>query len=549
MLYRTSTDKGTSNLRFKGASPEWLSRVGRWGRNPVIAPLVSSAGILAIRPAITMMDKETPKEDRIYSASWQAGVALGGLGVIAAYSKKIENLSGFIAEKILGIKLGAQEKRIAEKTPYLAEAVHHNAKTPSPYSISQILNYTDQQADDLVSNLEKKLAAREKFSLRGTLNSLNPANLFKKAKEIINPFEAKPDLVREVIQNKDDVRHLMSNNAAAAKRILAKTGASKVVNFVLMMSALTGATFLITRYLDPLMKFVGKTFDIKALKNGVESSDSDDSKKEEKETDKKKWGLLDKTILAGLGSLALIEGINLLGGKRNIAYEGIARAFLAMDEKLKIKDILGKPFEWIKKSPRLNRFTDAMVKQANVNDEWIERSVIFNLAARLAINLPTGQYYNATRDVVDQTMNLGLMGIADKTVISPARKALAKLLKVSEYNEGVKVITDQVVKNLIIICTIMGFLNNAISSRFIKVLKQLGIGKADEKENNYIDFRKRFLATQNLQEFDLNAVKLGTVSPVNNIISPSALALSPSDKKEVVFASFMSKIKEYKKEA
>ncbi len=69
-----------SKLAFKGLfNPETiekvikpgLEKIGIWGTKPIVAPLVSTLGILAVRPAITMMDKKTPKKDRIYSASWQ----------------------------------------------------------------------------------------------------------------------------------------------------------------------------------------------------------------------------------------------------------------------------------------------------------------------------------------------------------------------------------------------------------------------------------------------------------------------------------------------
>ncbi len=542
---------GNSKLAFKGAGPatiQLLDKAAKWGASPVIAPLVSSAGILAVRPAITMMDKNTPKEDRIYSASWQAAVALSGLGVITLYNDKIKNLSDFLAGKIFGLNLGAKEKAIAEKAPHLAEAVYRNIHSSSGHSISKVLDLTDGQADNLVKKLEKNLAQKEKATLKGVFSSLNPLNLFRKNKEVINPFETSPNLIHEVRKNKDKVRHLMGSNAQNAKKILSKVGASKMVNFVLLMTTLTGATFLITKYLDPLMKFAGRVFDIKPLKNGVDNKKETDPKEE----GKKKWSTFDKTVFAGLGALAVVEGVNLVGAalkKGNIAYEGIGKAFKAVDNKLNIgktiSNILKKPAEWIKNSSGFKKIKSTIKNQANVNDKWIERSVVFNLLARLGINVPTGQYYNATRDVVDQTMQLGLMGVANKTVINPARKSLAKVLGVPEYNEGVKVITDQVVKNLLIICTVMGFLNNAVSSRFVKFLEKLGFKKVEEKENEYRDFKKRFISTQKLDNFNIDAVTAG----VKRFGSPDSLQSSNfAGNGEVVFINSINRLNKYKKE-
>jgi hypothetical protein len=268
-----------------------------------------------------------------------------------------------------------------------------------------------------------------------------------------------------------------------------------------------------------MMNFAGKTCNIKALQKKDPGS--------KKEKGKKKWGLADKTIFTALGGLAVIEGINLAGrfGKRKgIAYKAIGRVFKGINKKLKTGEkingfaapLVGK----VRKGNGFKKFTDLMAKQANVSDKWLERSVVFNLISRLAINLPTGNYYNATRDSVDQVMQLALMGAAGKTIVNPAKKGLAKRLGVPAYNKGVKVIADHGIKNVVIVCGLMGLLNNAISHRALNCLKKIGIGKGNtpEKDNDYKDFRKRFVPALSLK---YSKPFFANVNEVNKILFQS----------------------------
>lgn len=539
--HRFKNIRNRSNLEFKS---NFLDTIGRFGSTPMAAPFISSAGILAIRPAITMMDKKTPKEDRIYSASWQAGISTAGLGIILTYGEKIKNFSNYLAGKILGIKFSNADKALAESQSHIVDAVLRDNPN-SRYSINKIIHASTKETKQLVEELGEEYSRRNKTTLKGIFDTLN---IFKRTKEISNPIELNPALVHEIRDKvgKSSIKEGIDKNIQGlisefintpeqakqrAGRILIKTGVTKITNFVILMSTLTAGTYLVTRYLDPMMKFAGRTFNIKALQKGVEPDKKADSENKEK---KEKWGLFDKTIFAGLGALVAIEGANIAGkffGKKNIAYQSIGKIFKGINEKLNVSQTIGrimkKPMEGLRNLAGFKDFQNKMAEQANVNDKWVERSVIFNLIARLAINVPTGQYYNATRDVVDQIMPLALMRSAEKTIINPAKKGLAKMFGVPEYNQGVQVIADQGIKNLLIIGVVMGFLNNAISSRCIKVLEKTGLIESDkEKEMNYMEYRRKFLTAQRLKEFKLNAAGLRIEEFYNdNIITqPSSLS-------------------------
>ena len=561
-----------SNLAFKGAIPtrgllgiKWtpfLNKAATVGTNPMIAPLVSAIGILSVRPAITMMDKKTPREDRIYSASWQAGVAVGGLGVLLPYGHKIKKVSNFIAEKLLdtgkdyidksGKFLGeeyAHDKFLADKKPHLVEAVFDEQERKryqrlSPYpTLKQIIEMPDDKANQLVEKLSKQYSENNKFSFKDTIRSLNPKNVFNKNKKQIPLLETNPGLVHEIRENKEVVNKLLGDKRKV-RSILARTGMGKVINFLTIMTALTGATFLITRYLDPIMETIGKTFNIKSLKNGVDGS----KEKNSENSEEKKWGTFDKAVFGSLGAIVAIEGINLAGKpfkKANIAYEYIGKAFKqagkafkAVDRELGIGKTINNhiynPLKELRTRGGFSNFKNKMREQANVNDRWVNRSVWFNLIGRTPINLGAGEPYNLIRDNVDCFMQLGFMGIAEKTIIKPVRKVMSKVMGVPEYNEGIKVIADQGIKNLLIVCTVMGFLNNAISSRFVKVLKKLGVGNAKKKESRYQQHKRNFLTAQHLyQPTSKNyAGKLRLIAPPQSNLG---------NKDEFIFADFLAK--------
>ncbi len=488
-----------SNLAFKGKL-QVLNKIGAYGTNPIIAPLVSTLGILAIRPAITLADKNTPKEDKIYSASWQTGVALGGLGVMLGYGKKIDNLSMKIAEKVMGTKLNPVDKELAKNKGHIVEAVYRNPKTTA-----NILNMSEEKATKLTEAFTKKSSQKGKFSFKSITNSFNPLKIFKKSKRI-NPFINNPGLVGEIRQNKKVVNDLLKNNAQKAKKILTTSGTSKVTNFGLLMGALSTATFLVTRYLDPLMNFTGKKLNIESLKKEEKNS----------ETNKKKWNKTDKTIFGALGALVLIEGTNAVGKlfkKDAMAYKAIGNIFKGINKNLKITDKLGKLTKKItNKISGNNSFRKKMAGQANVNDKWLERSIWTNLAVRFGINVKAGNPYTTVREAVDPLLQLSLLGLADKTLVKPAQKGLAKLLKVPEHNQGVKVIAEQGVKNLFIVCTVMGFLNNAISHRVINGFKKISGNDKNTK------FKQAFLTSQNLKEFNLENYKK-SIKPINQTVS------------------------------
>jgi len=582
-----------NNIAFKGRV---LDSIGQLGAKPEVSNLVSTAGFIGIRPPITMADKKTPKKERVYSAFWQTGMAIGGLAVQLLYNRRYEQFANFLSQKILGLngkdKLTDSEKRLANNRSAIVEAIHRN-----PDETKEILHrMTPEQAAARMKQYDEELVKRSKPTLKTIMAAANPLNIFKNQTHGENPYRDNPGLIRQIraeygkqtagyeikqtakkagkqaeIIGKSMIDSLL-NNKNRTKQILEVSGASKMIHFVVLLSSLNLATLLVTRYMDPLMKFVGNTFDIKALQK-KEKSENDATvqanKSDNKKSDKKKFNWLDKTIFSALGGLAALEAVNIAGwlinGKK-VGNQFVGKVAKGISKNLNIDKgfdrLMNSSFNKIKNNPKKR---EGLASQANLNDKWVERNVIANLLMRLGITAPTifvfgkaagtdknsdksgpneagkakkekkgsnirinnTALYNTTRIVVDEAMNLTLLNAADKAAIVPASIAIAKALGKSPSNQGIKVITDQGIKNILLVCTIMGFLNNAISrpvvKSFKKLTKKLGLKEdsAKKMEKGYREYRRRFLATQHLMgynsdplSFSENSIKLKQTSMV-----------------------------------
>ncbi len=593
-------DKNNSGPAFKGAL---LNSIGELGSKPEFSNLVSTGGFILIRPPITMADEKTPKKERTYSALWQLGMALGGLAVQLAYNKKYERFANFLSQKIFGVKLDKTELELANKRASLIEAIHR-----APKETSKILKMNSKKAGKRIEELNKEMVKRSKPTVKIVLSALNPFNVFKNQASGLSPFENNPGLIREIrkeygLHTAGDVvekagknakklgKGLIDNllhNQARTKQILEISGTSKLIHFGVLLTSLNVATLLVTRYMDPLMNFMGKTFNIKSLKDKPTPENkevtSSENKDEQVKKDKKDWNWLDKTIFGTLGALALIEGVNIAGkiaGKKGFGDKFIGDIAKGINERLKIGKgfdrLMKKPFESLRNNAKKRKM---LANQANVNDKWVERNVIANLLLRLLITAPTifvfgkavntnksenpdktqenkddktkvhlnpKALYNTTRIVVDEAMNLTLLNAADKALIIPASIGLAKLWKKSPSNQGIKVLTDQGIKNILLVCTLMGFLNNAISrpiaNGFKKVCKSLGIEVKSPKQLNdeYQEFRRRFLASQRLDQLKTPQVLSGSIPVIT-----TSQGFAGVNKNETVFSEFMKK---YRKEA
>ncbi len=506
-----SAPRNRSNVSFKGfgLSGNTLNTIGRLGADPTTSNLVSTVGYLGIRPPITMLDKNTPKEERKYSAIWQAGIAVAGLAVQLVYNSKFGKFANFLAQKVLGTKLNPTEMKLANQSSALVEAIQK-----APDEARRIIKMLPKAAEQLAEDYDKVLAQKSKPTAKSILSALNPLNIFKHT-PVKNPFAESPGLIGQLKDEYADTAGKMGKKVVdglidspqRAKKILEVSGTSKLIHFTVLLVSLNMATLLVTKYMKPVTNFIGEKLNIEFLKDKKAKKEDNNTNKTDSDKDKKKLGAFDKGVIVSLATLALIGGANVIGklvNKKNWGDIAVGKVAKTLNEKLHIGQafdkLLKKPSEWARKK------SDWLAGQANINDKWVERNVIANLFLRLGITAPTiptnpNALYNTVRLVNDELMNITLLNAADKAVIKPASRGLAKSFKTKPYNEGVKVIVDQGVKNILLVCTVMGFLNNTLSHKVMGFMEKHGLGKKDKKENKekkYQDFRRSFLATQKM---------------------------------------------------
>lgn len=257
-------------------------------------------------------------------------------------------------------------------------------------------------------------------------------------------------------------------------------GSSKIVKLIttVLTAALLGT--LMTRYLGRGINYTSEKLTGKKL--NVERKKTP----KEKQTEKR----IDNVLLAmgaGLvGALGLFKFGNKLQAVKSL--------------KKSVGDFISKNTEFIRKSK-----SEWSAKQMGhkADGDWLTRSVLFNLFFRILVTLPTGQYYNTVRCVVDEGLILGSFKLVDRSKIIPkGNNILSKLTnpkriaKQSRKSQaGIDFILDQSIKNIGIVSVGSVFMNNEISYR---ILSKLTGNKKEEKnnfkeENKYQKLKKQLI--------------------------------------------------------
>lgn len=295
-------------------------------------------------------------------------------------------------------------------------------------------------------------------------------------------------------------------------------GAEESAKYILFNGAAIIATYLNSRYVGRLMdkisiKLTGKRFSKEPVKPLTPEQ-------------RKKSKRLDHFILGSFATLGAFIGLNIIGrkfGKGPIASDAIKNGFKLMGEYLtKNSKAFRNCTEFIKTKANsiatlVNNpngkigTTKWFAKQANVGDGWIIRNMIANGVVRPAIALLSGQPYVAFRCFVDEGLGMLIVKYAGAPIIKGSKPFINKLFKTTPevlkrmpaqeseaIKKGVDVITGQLVRNVGILCIALGFMNNYLSSRMVKILNKFKHNKSQEVE--YKDFKQNFIPATGLKQ-------------------------------------------------
>ena len=147
-------------IAFKGIlSSSALNKAAEMSKSSIIPMFISTAVMMLIRPPIIMSDKDTPKSDRIFTASWMFALSAAALAVFGATVGPINKLSEKIALKAFNLpKQGKGVKDVFETlyknqtTKKGLEAVRH------AHGLTQVLAFFGLGV--IVSNVNTLLVTR-----------------------------------------------------------------------------------------------------------------------------------------------------------------------------------------------------------------------------------------------------------------------------------------------------------------------------------------------------------------------------------------------------
>ncbi len=95
--------------KFADKALKQLSKLSG-GESPTLSILACTGGVLAFRPLLTLMDKNTSKEERKYNAAWITAISIINGGILLATLKSLKGANNAVATALTkNIKSGGQE--------------------------------------------------------------------------------------------------------------------------------------------------------------------------------------------------------------------------------------------------------------------------------------------------------------------------------------------------------------------------------------------------------------------------------------------------------
>lgn len=304
----------------------------------------------------------------------------------------------------------------------------------------------------------------------------------------------------------------------AFQKLYGIKGAGFATNLLLSLVVLTGATALVTKYMDPILEFGSKTFRGKPFRENPEP------KTPEQIAAKKR---LDQTLIGAVAATAAFIGTNLVGRALNkgpIAsnvVKDLSKSFVKMTH-------LDEAFKGLHKmiSKQGKNVSQPLGNINNYTDKGVELSVGTNLIMRCGLLAQQGEWYALVRAVIDEVLALGLLKKVE-TGCKALQKPIANFMseggnQLGKNHDGVKTISDQLIKNVAVVGIAMGFLNNIISGSIMMgydaIKKLAGKGESQNPEDAYKEIQKQFTPIGAL-ELNQDGRLLGNNTEINTWLS------------------------------
>lgn len=319
----------------------------------------------------------------------------------------------------------------------------------------------------------------------------------------------------------------VAKNLLKLKDAKAIAGAAECVKYLLYNAMAIGITYINSRYVGKVMDAITMKLMGKKFSKEPDKPLTDEQKAKEKKKDK--W------ILGTVGALAAFIGLNVIGrkfGKGPIASDAIKKGYRATVDfltknsgafrnfKTFVKAKMDKLGQWANRSGSKFGSKTWFAKQTEIGDGWILRNMLANMIVRPTIALLSGQPYVAFRCLVDEGLGAIIVKFGGDPIIKATKPLMNKLFKATPevlkampaaeagaIQKGIDIVTGQVVRNVGLLCIVLGFVNNFVSSRMTKILDKFNKNKKAPQEEQYQDFRKNFVPAASLSENNLQVAQ------------------------------------------
>lgn len=459
-----------NKIAFSGWKQGVVDGAIKVGQNPAATVMISSLACLIARPIITLipipvLDKDVKKEDRYYSAAWQAGICAGGIGAQFALGHHISKGAEKIAQSISGVNLSELAKSTGGNIEQLKELIGNER-------ILKLFSEAPEILDKVLDNTN--------------LNNIDKAKLSEKGKELLDELIDNPHVIEKIKENEKFLSKLKNN--LELKNIITNINKFKGTNYftglLMTLVATTAATAVVTKYLDNILDWGSKKFTGKPFRSTPKTEKTPDEVKKQKRTNIMMGG----AAIATAGYL-LTDAIGLINGKGHIVSRPVLNGIKSAYKNLRLENfgnnIRNKVHNGLKTLLKTGTADDAVAQLTKHTDKGIEASIFINLGMRGLLLAVQKEWYALTKAGVDELLALTVLGKIGDPVAKAAKAPIAKFLsteanKIGKNNDAVKVIADQGIKNIVIIGVVMGFLNNIVTGGIHYAIEKIR-GKKPEK--------------------------------------------------------------------
>ena len=496
---------------------DFLKFMREKGGDNLASVVGSSVGIGLCRPLIIMADPkiltdgdDTPKNEKIYAASWIATLSAIGIATAILFDKPVQKASEYLTAKILfSGKKEFEDALISIRSDYdskktFSQALKRvedkfNEKSTLPEHESFIefrkaLFGLGQAFEGKVDFDEAERKSREAFSQK------HSKDLFSMAKKS----------VRKALKTDISDSEVVKREFFKKEKLFLETkkirGFQKGLAFVGLAAVGIVANSFIARYLERGINYF-------AEKTGKKIPTGSHGKKLT-EKQKKHRKRVDTVLLGGIGLASGAWFLEAVSRKTpfKLGQGAISKYIMRKYNELDLKYGVDKKFtrkftqkisntlDNVVYSP-MRRFTkgEKVTKMLINSDQeggvWTNSNIVLNGIVRPLLLLPTGKVFPITLEAVNEVMTYALARVGDE-VCKKLYKPLAKKLGIQEgqkkLTKGSENLVNHLVKHIVFLGIATGIANNEAAKALIKTMrnykKKYGIGGDQDKPNNNMKF-------------------------------------------------------------